>query len=1042
MEGEGIVLYKEAAKSIVSRIQDIHRSLKTEEDVRIRCENIFLQELRDIGIAYNPSYEAQVSAGAIDALFNQLCIEYKKPHELTRRFDFHVEEKSKYINSLAIKFKIAEEQIVCVIIDGFSIGFFRMNREGVLIKSGPYSINEKSISHFIALAHATQAKALISENLLRDFGFNSYAMKQLSSALFNALISRNDPRTEMFFKEWCRLFGQISGINEGNQSLFNDLEYLGLPLPNDSLNYSQYVFILHTTYAIYIKHIALMILQSKKHGVYKLYQEHMEETLHDISVVIENGSLFSNLGVKNFMEGDFFCWYVLEWNDEVEQAIQAIVDILGSYEPSTASLKPEVVRDLLKELYQGLMPNSVRHNLGEYYTPDWLAEITIKESGYSYGNKVLDPSCGSGTFLVLLINQVIEQMREVSPPGEIISHILNSIYGFDLNPLAVITARINYIIAIEPFLDAATAIEIPVYLSDAIFSPKQDKDYYYYHLDTEDGRVELCIPAIIMHKGLLTEMLNRIERLIHLSTDSGSNAITKEIAENDLTKWLSEYVDSNDIKLILDLFRTLHLLAMRNWDGIWCRIIKNHFASAVLKDFDVIVGNPPWLKWSSLPPAYRETIKEFCIQYGLFSSDSFYGGIESDVSTMVLYSAAEKWLRHGGRLSMLITRSVFKTESSEGFRMFRLPDNEQTYFKVINVHDFTKTRPFDDAKNKPTLLTLEKQNEATIYPLPWFEWNMQNTAKISSRDPLEVVENKTSTNELCAFPINSLGSPWLTIPILDIEGCQVLIKSEFDEKYYRARKGICTDKNGVYYGAVVRTQANNVIFENNPGFGRDKSIKKSSISIEDDLIYPIARGREISCFKWIFGGTYGILPQNSMHGYSEEKMLSEYPMALSYFASHKQSLLKRSSLKRYLPNDPFYSCCNVGTYTFSPYKVCWAEISGGFGTCIITEHCGKPVVPDHKIYFIPLEEEDEAKYLCTYLNATIIETLVRGYTETTQIGTHITDYVSIPRFAVKNKDHQALAQIYDRVIMGKTNISEARHEASVSVLKILNTTHH
>jgi len=1024
----------------VSKILSFSRLLRTEEDVRIRCESVFAHELGNVGIAYNPSYEAQVSSGAIDALFNQLCIEYKRPGEVTRRFDFHVEEKAKYINSLAVKYMIAENQIACVIIDGLSIGFFRKNWEGTLIKSGPFPINEKSITHFITLAHATQAKALISENLLHDFGFNSHTMRQLSTALWSALQSRKDPRTEMFYKEWTRLFGQVSGVSEGNSSILSDSECLGLPI--DHLSYSQYIFILQTTYAIYIKHIALMILQSKKLGTYELFNEHLDETLYDISIVIENGSLFTNLGISNFMEGDFFCWYVLEWSDSIEKAIQAVVRLLSRYEPSTASLKPEVVRDLLKELYQGLLPKSVRHSLGEYYTPDWLAELTIKESGYYVGNKVLDPSCGSGTFLVLLINQIIEQLKETHPPSEIISHIQNSVFGFDLNPLAVITARTNYLIAIEPFWDATTTIEIPVYLTDAIFSPKQDKDCYQYHIDTEDGRLELCIPGAIMKNGLLISMLNRIEHLIHLSTDSGNNVISKEVAEDDLSNWLSEHVEENDADMVLNLFRTLHLLEVKNWDGIWCRIIKNHFASALLADFDVIVGNPPWLKWSALPPAYRETIKQFCIQYGLFSSDTYFGGIESDVSTMVLYSAAEKWLRHGGRLSMLITRSVFKTESSEGFRMFRLPDDKQTYFKVICVHDFTRLHPFDDAVNKPTLLTIEKQNEATVYPIPWFEWSKQNKTSISSRDPFEIVNKKTSINELCAFPINSLGSPWLTISKSAVEGCQALIKSELDEKHYRARKGICTDKNGVYYGAVVRTQEKNVVFENNPSFGRDKSIKKSTVSIEDGLVYPVARGTEISYFRWIFGGTHGVLPQNSMHGFSENKMLSEYPMALRYLASHKQSLLKRSSLKRYLQNDPFYSCWNVGAYTFSPYKVCWAEISGKFGTCIISELNGKPVVPDHKIYFIPLENEEEAKYLCTYLNATIIEALVLGYAETTQIGTHITDYVSIPKYSAENENHKELSLIYDRVIAEKTSISEARHESSILVVKILNKTQH
>ena len=57
---------------------------------------------------------------------------------------------------------------------------------------------------------------------------------------------------------------------------------------------------------------------------------------------------------------------------------------------------------MLKMLYHGLMPREIRHNLGEYYTPDWLAEHVLNELGYAgqIDKRLLDPACGSGTFLV------------------------------------------------------------------------------------------------------------------------------------------------------------------------------------------------------------------------------------------------------------------------------------------------------------------------------------------------------------------------------------------------------------------------------------------------------------------------------------------------------------------------------------------------------------------------------------------------------------------------------------------------------------------
>jgi len=593
----------------------------------------------------------------------------------------------------------------------------------------------------------------------------------------------------------------------------------------------------------------------------------------------------------------------------------------------------------------------------------------------------------------------------------------------------IIAARTNYIIALESYINAVSSIEIPVYLSDAIFSPIQENGILKYHLDTNDGRMILQFPNSIFEKGLLPDVLNKTEKLVEFSTKAGGNVITEKEARDSFRSWLADKIDTSEIKYVLDLFDSIRGLELKNWDGIWCRIIKNHFSSAVLKNFDVIVGNPPWLKWSALPVAYRETIKEFCVRYGLFSSDKYYGGVESDVSTMVLYSAAEKWLKQDGTLAMLITRSVFKTESSEGFRLFRLPGDENVKFKVIEVHDYTAIKPFDDATNKPTLFVMKKGTVPTTYPLPWIKWTKQKGRRIHSCDSLSDIREKTIQTTCVAQPISSPGSPWLTTTPEHLTECATLTKSMDKVKNYSARKGICTDCNGIFYGEIKGHRGNNVIFENNPGLGRNKMVQRQEMLLESELIYPIAKGKEVSAFSWNHTGTFGIVPQDSMHGYSESVMLEKYPNTLSFFSRQKEILLKRSSLKRYLPTDPFYSCWNVGEYSFAPYKVCWAEISGNFEVCIISSIEGKIVVPDHKIYFIPISTEVEARYLCAYLNATTVESLVLAYVETTQIGTNITDYIKIPKFNPDNSAHLALSRIAAQVISGELSVSDARMQA-------------
>src|ERR1019366_10437040 len=122
----------------------------------------------------------------------------------------------------------------------------------------------------------------------------------------------------------------------------------------------------------------------------------------------EAGSIFRHLSITNFLEGDLFAWYLPVWNDSIETWIRSLVSQLDSYNPGTMSENPTESRDLLKKLYQQFFPRSVRHDLGEYYTPDWLAEYLLDRVNCTANpdDRILDPACGSGTFLVMAIAKI------------------------------------------------------------------------------------------------------------------------------------------------------------------------------------------------------------------------------------------------------------------------------------------------------------------------------------------------------------------------------------------------------------------------------------------------------------------------------------------------------------------------------------------------------------------------------------------------------------------------------------------------------------
>src|SRR5207245_2208792 len=63
---------------------------------------------------------------------------------------------------------------------------------------------------------------------------------------------------------------------------------------------------------------------------------------------------------------------------------------------------------------------------------------------------------------------------------------------------------------------------------------------------------------------------------------------------------------------LLETFRSVAALERDDWNRIWCRIVRNHFASVAIGRCRFIAGNPPWVRWSELPAAYAERIKPTC----------------------------------------------------------------------------------------------------------------------------------------------------------------------------------------------------------------------------------------------------------------------------------------------------------------------------------------------------------------------------------------------------------------------------------------------
>jgi SAM-dependent methyltransferase len=806
------------AKEVADKIIAAARDADNEADLEVNTEHILKTVLDKLGIANYASYEFRtgkgtlvVGTGLIDALYGRVVIEYESPGTFDNPAGFnHAKEQViGYIQQLAPSAE-AWQKYFGVVLDGYQIGFVRFRKNWV--SDGPYPINERTILTFLEALRGLRRLALKVESLNKHLGAGSPVAETLVKVLYETLIKNKEhKRVKVLFNDWKRVFGQVCGYSSEK---IKGLEQ-AYGLSANEIDYEGLLFAVHTYYALVMKLLAAEVAVASGDSYLQSYLKkfetayyHGHEELRSMLRDVEEGDIFARaIGIKNFLEDDYFGWYLDVWDEHMGEVVSTLASMLSKFEPATLEHEPEEVKDLLKRLYQYLVPKRIRHDLGEYYTPDWLAELVISEVGYD-GNlekRFLDPACGSGTFLVLAIKRARQYaLDNFRNETETLEAILKNIVGFDLNPLAVLAARTNYLIALGKLLKYKRGdIELPVYFADSILVDRKPTLYgtYAYSLKTEAD--EFQIPTGVVRKGLLPKVLAVLEECVQ--TTGCSEEIFEERVKREASS-AGAALNKNELSILDGLFHQLKYLEGEDRNRIWTRILKNSFAPLLQDKFDYVVGNPPWVNWESLPENYRNGTKDPWEDYKLFTlsgMEARLGGGKKDISILFAYRCLDRYLKERGNFGFLITQSVFKTKGAgEGFRRFKIAERKEREIKevpvtVVKVHDLVELNPFEGASNRTAAIFIKKKGE-TNYPVKYEYWKRKKKQRIDQKDSLEAASEKSYRIELCAYPSDeeNILSPWLTLP----ENVINAVKKVQGKGYYRAYAGIYSGgANAVYW---------------------------------------------------------------------------------------------------------------------------------------------------------------------------------------------------------------------------------------------------
>lgn len=380
-----------------------------------------------------------------------------------------------------------------------------------------------------------------------------------------------------------------------------------------------------------------------------------------------SGDQFVAAGLHGVVDRDFFDW-VLEVPGG-DAFITSLARRLSRFDWST------VEHDVLKVLYESVIKPEVRKSLGEYYTPDWLANRVVQEVVTDPLNqRVLDPACGSGTFVFYAVRRFLHAADEVGMPlSESMALVSSRVMGIDLHPVAVALARVTYLLALGRERLASPergTLSVPVYLGDSLGWQQADDilSVDMLVIPTEVGD-QLFSAPLRFPDHLLQDAAhfdNVVEALVYESGRSKGGTTTGLSRGTVRRLGLSDA----DLSVLNENFLRLKQLHEDNRDHIWSYYVRNVSRPAWLSReenrVDVLVGNPPWL-------SYRHMTKEMQAEFkALARAREFWHrentATHQDLAGLFVARAVERYLRSGGKFGFVVPNSVIDRDYWGGFR--------------------------------------------------------------------------------------------------------------------------------------------------------------------------------------------------------------------------------------------------------------------------------------------------------------------------------------------------------------------------------------
>ena len=734
-----------------------------------------------------------------------------------------------------------------------------------------------------------------------------------------------------------------------------------------------------------------------------------------------NGQWFREKGFVNLVEYDYFGWLNEQpFADQVCLIAKEMLKDFGAYD--FANVKTE---DLFGPLVAQLADRDRRLLLGQEFTPQWIAKKIVARAIETLPQteipRFVDMCCGSGVFVVETVKQTItrHQIRPETCSSDVIRSLMSCVVGFDLDPFAVLLAKMNWAMAMRDFVPYChTDLIIPIYHADSLFTvapitSQISADYGTGSIRLVFDGENVELPGFLIspaNRNLFDLLIQvcyetakaRAEQAAFEYQRSQSDGLVRRLILESGTIVNAEQAESL-IDSSYDLIRTLEKLQREGRNGIWPFLLGNGYRPGLVSNqFNAIVSNPPWMTMSKLADnPYTPTLTLRAEKYGIKPIGSSHLHIE--LATVFLLNAVDKYLTDNSFFGVIMPDALLNGYHHEPFRSNNYRKSDwPVEMSVTEIWEI----PIDTFKNKAVVLfgrkantnhTIQGRRIDRVAPDAFFDYRIlrqgRRTAWSSNASAQDIIE------ELSA-----------SIPFL--QGADIMPRTLV---FHKATK----QANGKWSLSRIPRQQDELSYLVSDA-KKHQDFSLDARSIDEQFIYDCFMSNHLLPFI-LCAPAKALLP---MKKNAEGKwVVIDEPDIATYGASNLAVFSRifsttRESAREYFDRVNYRNKLNPQQFDNATreHHIVLAGAGGGFTCAAYTSMDSldrSKTIIDQTLYWYIAKSENEALYITALLNSQALDSLISDFQPEGAMGrrhVHKLPYAVTPPFEPDEPTHMLVVE--------------------------------